>query len=68
MATRLLPDPVGVLRMTLAPETSSMTASSCAGYSARPRSPAQWEKASNSSSSSAIEVSRSVSAVIAGEL
>ena len=30
-ATRLLPDPVGVLRITFAPETSSISASSCVG-------------------------------------
>ncbi len=32
-ATRLLPDPVGVERITFAPETISISASSWAGYS-----------------------------------
>jgi hypothetical protein len=31
VATRLLPDPVGVLRMMFFPETISRRASSCAG-------------------------------------
>ena len=37
MATRDFPEPVGVARITFAPEASSMIASSWAVYSASPR-------------------------------
>ena len=51
-ATMLFPEPVGVLKMTLEPETTSMMASSCAGYSVRPRSSVHALKASNNASGS----------------
>ena len=38
VATRDLPEPVGVLRITWLPRTNSKIASSCAGYIARPSS------------------------------
>ena len=43
-ATSDLPVPVGVERMTFAPETISMSASSCAGYSGNPRDSAHSTK------------------------
>src|SRR5688572_19858801 len=44
---RLFPEPVGVLTITLEPDTTSISASSCAGYSASPRPSTHAEKASN---------------------
>src|SRR6185437_3141224 len=49
--------------MTFAPETSSMSASSWCGYSARPRSLAHPAKASKTASGSGAEGSRSVSVI-----
>src|SRR5688572_23805160 len=51
-ATRLFPDPVGVLRIRFDPETTSMTASSCAGYSVNPRAVAHAANAANNASAS----------------
>ena len=59
----LLPDPVGVERITLAPVRISMTASSCAGYSEIPRPSTQVVKASRSVSGSLERGSRSVSVI-----
>src|SRR3712207_4290031 len=53
VATRDLPEPVGVARTTLAPLTSSVSASSCAGYNTVPFDSAQAAKVLNSSSESA---------------
>ena len=53
VATRLLPDPVGVLRMTLEPETSSTSASSWCGYRVRPCRAAQPTNTSKEASASA---------------
>ena len=54
-ATSDFPEPVGVERITLLPVTSSISASSCAGYSERPRSSkAQSAKASTRSSGSGV--------------
>src|SRR5215472_13108280 len=63
MATRLLPDPVGVDRMTFAPETTSMSASSWCGYSASPRRLDHPAKASKTASGSGVAGSRSVSVI-----
>src|SRR3954447_17525536 len=52
VATSDLPEPVGVARTTLAPLTSSISASSCAGYSVVPAASAHAEKRANSSSGS----------------
>ena len=53
MATSDLPEPVGVARTTFAPLTSSISASSCAGYSTVPLASAHAAKEANSSSGSA---------------
>src|SRR3954451_4743318 len=53
VATSDLPDPVGVDRTTLAPLTSSISASSCAGYSVVPPAAAHSENRANSASGSA---------------
>ena len=63
MATRLLPDPVGVDRMTFAPETISMSASSWCGYSASPRRLDHPAKASKTASGSGVAGSRSISVI-----
>ena len=52
MATSDLPEPVGVARTTFAPLTSSISASSCAGYSAVPLACAHAAKEANSASGS----------------
>ena len=44
MATSDLPEPVGVASTTFAPLTSSISASSCAGYSTVPFASAQAAK------------------------
>ena len=53
VATSDLPEPVGVARTTFAPLTSSISASSCAGYSTVPLASAHAAKEANSSSGSA---------------
>ena len=53
MATSDLPDPVGVARITFAPLTISISASSCAGYSTVPLASAHAAKEANSTSGSA---------------
>jgi hypothetical protein len=63
MATRLLPDPVGVDRMTFAPETISMSASSWCGYRASPRRLDHPAKASKTASGSGVPGSRSISVI-----
>ena len=55
-ATSDLPDPVGVASTTWAPPASASTASSCAAYRAKPRSPAQSRKTSNAASAPAVGV------------
>src|SRR3712207_6595439 len=52
VATSDLPDPVGVASTTFAPLTSSISASSCAGYSVVPPASAQAANRLNSSSAS----------------
>src|ERR1700746_3126460 len=63
MATRLLPDPVGVDKMTFAPDTISMRASSWCGYSASPRRLDHPAKASKTASGSGVAGSKSVSVI-----
>jgi hypothetical protein len=50
----LLPDPVGVDRITFDPETTSMSASSCAGYRLRPWASTHPANASKRSSGSVL--------------
>src|SRR5215467_8867337 len=64
VAIRLLPDPVGVLTITWAPETISIRASSWCGYRVKPCSPAQAEKASNTESGPACAGSWSMSVMV----
>src|SRR5262249_517957 len=61
MATRLLPDPVGVDRMTLAPEPISLSGSSWCSYSRSPCCAAQPANASNTASGPPSPMGRSAS-------
>src|SRR6516165_4997708 len=64
VAIRLLPDPVGVLTITWAPDTISMSASSWCGYRVKPCSPAQAAKASNTESGPTCAGSWSMSVMV----
>ncbi len=60
MATNDLPDPVGVDKMTFAPETISMSASSWCGYNVSPRRFDHPAKASKTASGSDVSGRRSM--------
>src|SRR5215469_15188622 len=64
VAIRLLPDPVGVLTITWAPETISISASSWCGYRVKPCSCAQAAKASKTESGPACAGSWSMSVMV----